>query len=160
MTQPFEYSTRYILDKSHFSETFDQTVTEVAPQKAYLKSLVLGMLGAILLLATELNPYISWFVVVWAGIEVLSVRFHKSWWLARQMISKAANNELTLTIDEKGIRSLSTSVKSFISWDDIIKIEQTSQGWLLHLEAGKSYLSSRCLSPEAQAFVAAKVRTR
>ncbi|MEP2651565.1 MAG: YcxB family protein [Paraglaciecola sp.] len=157
MTQPFQYSTSYILDKSHFSETFDQTVTEVAPQKAYLKSLVIGVLGAILLLATELNPYISWFVVAWAGVEVLSVRFQKSWWLARQMISKAANNELTLTIDEEGIRSQSTSVKSFITWDDIIKIEQTSQGWLLHHGAGRSYLSSRCLSPEAQAFVAQKV---
>ncbi|WP_158965977.1 YcxB family protein [Paraglaciecola sp. L3A3] len=157
MTQPFHYSTSYILDKSHFGETFDETFVKVEPKKAYSKSMILALLGTILLFATKLDPYISWFVIVWSGIEALSVRFHRSWWLARQMISKAANNDLTLTLDEKGVSTQSNSVKSFIAWDDIVKIEQTKQGWLLFYGKGKSYLSNRCLSPEAQEFVAMKV---
>ena len=98
----------------------------------------------------------SWFIIALGGLEAFSVRFRKSWWLGRQMMSKAASTELTLTIDENGVSSKSYSVESVILWADITKITATTQGWLLHHGTGKSYLSNRCLSDEAKHFISTK----
>ncbi|MCC2605773.1 YcxB family protein [Planctobacterium marinum] len=156
MAEAFHYSTTYKLDKSHFSETYDQSVTDDFVKRGYIKALILALVGSGVLLATEISGYIAWFIIGLGGLEALSVRFHKAWWLARQMISKAANNKVTLTIDEEAVKSHSIHVNSKITWQDITKIQQTSAGWLLYLPSGKSYLSNRCLSAQAQEFLALK----
>ena len=156
MTSPFSYSTTYILDKSHYSETFDESVTLNNSRNVYFKSIALGLLGLAILLFTEVSPYGAWFVVALGVLEALSIRFRKSWWLARQMMSKAANTELTLTIDENGVSSKSFHVESRISWAEVKKVEQTDQGWLLFHAGGKNYLSGRCLSEEAKNFISAQ----
>lgn len=153
MSTPFSYSTTYILDKSHFSETFDESNALDNSKKAYLKGILLALLGLAILIFSEIHPYIAWFIIALGGLEVLSIRFRKSWWLSRQLISKAANTELTLTINTQGVYTRSFSVESEISWANVSKIEQTSQGWLLYHAGGKSYLSNRCLSESAKVFI-------
>jgi hypothetical protein len=156
MSTPFSYSSTYILDKSHFSETFDASITVDNAKTVYFKSIILAFLGLALLLFKQIRPYVGWFIVALGALEVLSVRFRKSWWLARQMISKAASNELTLTIDEYSVSSKSFYVESKISWAEVRKIEQTAQGWLLYHAGGKNYLSGRCLSEPANEFIRAQ----
>ncbi len=156
MTTPFTYSTSYILDKSHFSETFDESITVDNSISVYFKSIVLALLGLATLLLTDISPYVAWFIVALGGLEVLSIRFRKPWWLARQMMSKAANNKLTLTMDETSVSSKSLHVDSKILWADISKIEQTAQGWLLYHASGRNYLSGRCLSEAAKEFISAQ----
>jgi hypothetical protein len=153
MTKPFSYSTKYTLDKSHFSETFDESTTLKVGLNAYLKSIAFVLLGLAILYLTQISPYGAWFLIGLGFLEALSTRFKKPWWLTRQMLSKAANTELTLTIDEHGVSSKSFYVDSKISWDDIGKIEKTAQGWLLYHNAGKNYVSTRCLSDAASEFV-------
>ncbi|GAB3038473.1 YcxB family protein [Bowmanella dokdonensis] len=153
---PFSYSTTYILDKSHYLETFDESRTAIPSSSAYLKSVILLGLGLMLLLFTQFNPYVGWFLVGLAGVEALSVRFQRSWWLGRQLISRAANNELTLTIDEHGISCQSDAVQMQILWADIEKVEKTQRGWLLSHPGGKYYLSDRCLSEKAGQFISSK----
>jgi hypothetical protein len=160
MTMPFCYSTTYKLDKSHFSETFDQSYTVKSSKSPYLKSLILALSGAAILLFSNVTAYLAWFILVLGVVEALNVRFKKPWWLARQMLSRAANSELTLTIDENGITSKSFYVDSSILWSDITKIEQTSKGWLFYLTNGKSYLSNRCLSPQAGQFISEKAKQK
>jgi hypothetical protein len=157
MTTPFHYSTTYTLDKSHFSETFDESIIKAEPIKAYTKATALMLAGSAFVYFTDFAPYFAWFIVVLGVIEALSVYFKRSWWLARQMISQAANTKLTLTIDENAVRSKSPTVESQILWEDVNKIEQTKQGWLLYHTSGRSYLSARCLSDEANNFIASKV---
>jgi hypothetical protein len=157
MTAPFHYSSHYTLDKSHFSETFDESI--IVTKKAYLKSIALIILGFAILYFTDFSPYAAWFIVVVGCVDALNIYFKKPWWLARQMISEAANVELTLTIDERGVTSQSSSVESTILWQDIIKIEKTKQGWLLHHKGGKNYLSGRCLSAPANEFIQAKAQS-
>jgi hypothetical protein len=159
MTEPFNYSTTYKLDKSHFSETFDESITEENSKNLYLKSILLAVMGSSILLFTEINTYVAWFIVALAAVEALSVRFRKPWWLTRQMISKAANSELTLIIDEKRVSSKSYYVESKILWNDISKIEQTAQGWMLFHSAGKNYISGRCLSESANEFIKTQALT-
>jgi len=156
MTSPFYFSTTYILDKSHFSETFDESVTVDKSNTVYFKTIVLAMLGLGILIFTDVNPYAAWFIVALGAIEALSIRFRKAWWLARQLISKAANADVTLTIDEKSVSSKSFYVTSEISWLEITKVEQTVQGWLLYHKGGKNYLSNRCLSDAANEFINAQ----
>jgi hypothetical protein len=156
MNTPFSYSTKYTLDKGHFSETYDESVTVDESWRKYIKSGVMAVAGLGLLYFTQVSPYLAWFVITLAGVEALSVRFHKAWWLARQMISQAANNELALTIDEEGVHSKSVYVDSQMLWKDISQIEKTQQGWLLHLAKGKTYISDCCLSDEAVEYIARK----
>ncbi|MFT5692117.1 MAG: hypothetical protein ACI92E_001448 [Oceanicoccus sp.] len=157
---PFSYSTTYVLDKSHFSETFDESITVNKAKSVYFKSIGLTLLGVAILLFTEINAYAACFIVGLGVLEALSIRFRKSWWLTRQMISKAANTELTLTIDEKGVSSKSFYVESRFLWSEIRKIEQTAQGWLLHHAGGKNYLSGRSLSETAKEFLSAQALLR
>ena len=157
MNEPFSYSTTYELDKNHFSETYDETCIIDKSLKGYTKTFILGFVGTAILM-TEINAYIAWFIITLAAVEALNVRFHKPWWMARQMISRAANHKVTLTIDEAGVHSQSHYVNGSILWRDISKIEQTRQGWLLHHAGGRNYLSGKCLSDEANSFVAAKTR--
>ncbi|MDO6558949.1 YcxB family protein [Paraglaciecola chathamensis] len=160
MTTPFHYSTIYILDKSHFIETYDASAQPVSSQKAYTISVVLGVTGLILLLLTELDPFVAWFIIALGGLEAFSVRYKKAWWLGRQLISKAANTELKLTVDEEGISSESIHVKSILLWAEIKQIESTENGWLLYHKGGKNYLSARALSAQACTFLAAKAQSK
>ncbi len=157
MPTPFHYSTTYTLDKSHFSETFDESIIETNSIKAYTKSTGLMLVGITIVYFTDLAPYFAWFIVVLGIIDALSIYFKRSWWLARQMISQAANTKLTLIIDEDAVRSTSQSVESQILWEEIIKIEKTKQGWLLYHTLGRHYLSGRCLSVEANQFISSQV---
>ncbi|WP_345798866.1 YcxB family protein [Aliiglaciecola sp. CAU 1673] len=152
----FSYSTTYVLDKGHFSETYDESNTPKPARQAYLKGIVLAALGIAILSLMENSGYLGGFIIALAGVEALSVRFHKAWWLARQMISRAANNELTLSIDESAVTVKSAYVDSKLAWSEITKFEKTAQGWLLYHGKGKYYLSDRCLSNDAQLFLQGK----
>lgn len=157
MSDTFEYTHTYVLDKSHFSETYDASKVQIDTQRQYLKAVAMALFGLAILYLTEISPYIAWFLVAIAGLEALSVRFHKAWWLGRQLISKAANNHLTLTINEQGIAIHSNYVNNLIGWDQIQTAEKTEKGWLLFLSKGKSYISDRCLSNEAQSYLQGKL---
>lgn len=158
MVKPFHYSTRYKLDKSHFSETFDESISTTGSISEYKKAIVLLLLGFAILYFSNLNRYGAWFIVILGCVDACSVYFKKPWWLARQMISEAANVELTLTIDDKGVNSKSFAVDTTLLWDDLSSIEQTKQGWLLYHKGGRNYLSRRCLSEDANDFIASQAK--
>ena len=156
MSDPFHYSTKYVLDKPHFAETFDESHVPASFSTRYTKAFLFVATGGLFLLFTDIDGYVPAFFVALGVLEALSVRFQRSWWLARQMMSRAANSEMTLTIDEQGVSTKSFYVDSLILWENVIRMEQTEQGWLIYHDAGKSYLSGRCLSEEATQFVKEK----
>lgn len=156
MTAPFLYSSTYTLDKSHFSETYDASAPADNAKKIYMIAIALGLFGLALLIFSEINPYAAWFIIALGALEAFSLRFKRPWWIARQMISKAANTELTLQIDDGGVSSKSIHVESKITWAEVSNIEATTQGWLLYHAGGKNYVSGRCLSEEAKEFIKAK----
>jgi hypothetical protein len=156
MAAPFSYTTTYVLDKSHFSETFDESATIKTGIRAYTNAFGLAIAGLVVLLFTPFTGYLAWFLVGLAVVEGLSVRFKKPWWLARQMLSRAANNKVALTIDEQGIHSKSAYVDSRLNWDNISQIQPTRRGWLFYQGKTRFYLSERCLSDEAIQFIRSK----
>ncbi|WP_394146702.1 YcxB family protein [Shewanella atlantica] len=155
MNSPFSYTSHYILDKTHFSECFDESVTTDPSPKAYYKAIGFFLVGAALLL-TGANAYASLFIVGLGALEALSVKFKKTWWLWRQMMSKAANNEVQLTIDEKGVSSKSLYVDSNILWNEVTKLTITNKGFLIRHGNSVTYISKRSLDAAAIEFISAK----
>ncbi|GLX77811.1 hypothetical protein tinsulaeT_11510 [Thalassotalea insulae] len=149
MTPAFHYSTRYLLNKAYFSECYEQSVTQDYSWRAYAKALFFCLFGGVLVIFTPLNPYVAWFIFVLGLVEALSVYYQKPWWLVRQMLGKTANNEITLTIDDKGIQSRSFYGQQQLLWQDINGLIQTELGWIITHQAGKNYISASVLSAEA-----------
>lgn len=156
MTTPFSFSTQYILNKNHFRECYSQSVIKDNSVGAYFKSLFLSLSGVLLVLFTEINPYAAWFVFFLGVLDALSVYYHKSWWVMRQMLSKAANSEVKLTIDEKGITSQSFHAELKLEWQEVSALIVTELGWLVEHAQGKNYISSSCLTAQAIDFLTAK----
>ena len=59
MSEPFNYQTTFILDKSHFNECYEESVPDKSFKDLYAKGGVLLLIGAVLVMFTELNPYAS-----------------------------------------------------------------------------------------------------
>lgn len=156
MPTPYSYSTTYILDKAHFDECYTQSVVPDPTLKPYYKAIGLGLIGIALIFA-DISLYLAYFFVGLGVIEALNVKYHKAWWLMRQMMSKAASNEVTLTIDEQGIHTKSMSVTSQILWTDIYRIKETEKGFLITHKAGTSYVSLRSLDDAAVAYIKTKI---
>ena len=156
MTQAFHYQTSFILDKSHFSECYDESVQEKTFAMLYTKALIFLLVGAGLVLFSELNQYAAWFIFSLGILELVSNRYRKGWWLARQMLSKAAKAEVTLTINEQAIEISSFYNNTQINFSDIEQLTATEKGWLISSNNIQHYISNRCLSQQAQEFLQAK----
>jgi len=163
MTQTSSYTASFTLDKAHYSECYTQSSTLSHDKKTYFKANVLTVFGLIILLATPVNPYAAWFVIALGLIETISVYYHKPWWVMRQMLSKASNSEVKLTIDEQGILTESFHINNRILWADVTRVTETELGFLIYFSLGKtamgkdiaskSYISKSCLSDDAITFI-------
>lgn len=166
MTQSNSFTSSFTLDKAHFTECYTQSSTLVHDKKTYFKANTLTVFGLFILFATPVNPYAAWFVIALGILETVSVYYHKPWWVMRQMLSKASNSEVTLTVDEKGILTESFHDQKRILWADVTLIAKTELGYLVHYTLGKglsgkqiankSYLSKSSLSAEAITFLLSK----
>ncbi|NMD53901.1 YcxB family protein [Shewanella sp. DNRA4] len=156
MTTPYCYSTTYILDKAHFDECYTQSVKPDPTLKPYYKAIGFGLIGIALIFA-DVSLYLAYFFVGLGVIEALNVKYNKAWWLMRQMMSKAANNEVTLIVDEQGIHTKSRYVNAQILWTDIYRIVQTDKGFLITHKTGTSYISNRSLDNACIAFIQTKI---
>jgi len=160
MNSSTSYTSKFILDKAHFNECYSESTTVDLSAKAFFKSGVLMAFGLIILLFTPVNAYAAWFIVALGILEALSLYYSKPWWVLRQMLSKASNSEVTLTIDEQGVLSESFYHDGRILWEDMSSIKTTNQGFVLQFtvgkNTGKSYLSKSCLSDDAQQYIISK----
>ncbi len=156
MTENFSYTTTFVLDKAYYNLCYQQSVVIDHSWRAYAKAMFFTVFGAVLVLFTPINSYVAWFVFALGLVEALSVRYQQPWWVARQLLSKAANNDVTLTIDTKGIHSHSFYIDDLITWSDINLLAQDQHGWLVQHSKGKNYLPQRLLSPEASDYLTLK----
>jgi hypothetical protein len=156
MNSPFSYTTSFTLNKVHFNECYSASVVVDHSIAAYSKAIVFMLLGLLLSLFSDINQYVAWFLVGLGFVEALSVYYQQPWWVMRQMLSRAANGDVTLILDEQGIHSTSFYLTSDILWQDITRLNSTAAGFLVQHAAGKSYISSACLSEQAKQFILAK----
>lgn len=156
MTSPFTYSTTFVLDRLHFHECFSNTAIVERSLTAYLKAMIFLLVGSLLIFFTEISGYFSYFLIVLGIVETLSIYYRQPWWVTRQMLTRDANTEVTLTLDEIGIHSRSSRINTHIVWQDISEINKTNNGLLVIHTKGRNYISDTCLSEQARAFLLSK----
>lgn len=160
MNSSTSFISTFTLDKAHFNECYSESNTLELSAKTFFKSGVLMMFGLTILLFTPVNSYAAWFIIALGILEAVSLYYSQPWWVLRQMLSKASNSEVKLTIDEQGVLSESFYHNGRILWQDITLIEETSLGYVLHFNVGKntgkSYLSKSYLTSDAQLFIQLK----
>lgn len=152
MSQPFNQSVNFRLDKAHFQECFEQSASPVKT-KDYYKAAILGVVSIGIFFVEAEHYYIPFFLLGLAVLELFSIKYRQTWWVWRQLMSKAANGAVKMTVDEKGITTVSEQVNSQILWHDINAIEQTKKGLLLSHKDGVNYLSNNHLGEEIVAFI-------
>ena len=152
MNQSFNQSVNFKLDKAHFQECFEQSAPPVQT-KDYFKAVILVVASIGLFFVEADHYYIPFFLFCLAVLELFSIRYRQTWWVWRQLMSKAANGQVKMTVDEKGITTVSEQVNSQILWHDINTIEQTKKGLLLRHKEGVNYISSNHLGEEVVAFI-------
>jgi hypothetical protein len=157
MTSPFTYSTTFVLDRAHFHECYSNTAVVEHSLVAYLKAIIFLLVGSLLLYFTEVSGYLSYFLIALGVIETLSIYYRQPWWVTRQMLSRHANAEVTLTLDETGVHSLSSHANTVILWQDLSEINNTKDGVLLMHSKGRNYISNTCLSAQARTFLSSKL---
>ncbi|MFT5634943.1 MAG: hypothetical protein ACI89T_000374 [Cognaticolwellia sp.] len=157
MTSSFSYQTNFILDKSHFSECFDESVQAQTFISLYQKGALLVLVGAALVMFSELNPYAAWFIFSLGILEIVSSHYKKSWWVARQMLSKVAKAEVSLQINEESIHISSFYNDNNMQFSDIERLTPTDNGWLINHKGNRHYISNRCLDEPSKAFLEAKI---
>lgn len=157
MSNSFSYSTTFVLDRAHFNECFSNSVVVESGLAAYRKAIIFALIGLLLAFFSEVNAYIAYFLLGLGFIEALSSYYRQPWWVARQMLGRTSNSEVTLAIDDDGIHTHSHYLNSVILWSDIIAVNTTENGLIVVHNKGRSYLSDACLSAEAKAFLVAKV---
>ncbi|GLX81589.1 YcxB family protein [Thalassotalea eurytherma] len=153
---PFHH--QFILDRQYYTEVYEQTAQKPQGWPAYRKAIILLILGLVAssFATTAKFIHLSYFVIGLAVVEALAVRFAKTWWLWRQLISKAANNPVDLTLDEQGINITSAYLNQQLNWQNITNVVENEYGFILEQTGNRHYLSKKGLAQEAIAYVAEK----
>ena len=158
------FESKFTLSKRHFRECFEQSSSlQPKTNKRYLKALALFALGLFFYWSQieGLSAHLGMFFFILAFVDVLSVKFAKGWWVTRQMFSKAAGNDVTITLSDEGINIESDFAKQLLTWPEIQAYQETAKGIVLTATKGvNSYISKSCFSNEAWLFLLEKLSTK
>jgi hypothetical protein len=148
-----DYTSFYILNREYFGECFDESAKTDTGLKAYRQA-IFFMVVAGVLFTIEVEAYFAWFMLCLGGVELLSVRYKRSWWIARQMISRAAGSKVNLRINDQGIFTDNAYQQQSILWNNITNMKSTEKGFVIIHDGGTSYLSKNGLNEDVLAFLA------
>ncbi len=150
------HTSYYILDREYFSECFDQTADTDTSFKTYFLAIALASIACALFMS-ESETYIAWFLLCLSGVELLSIRYKRAWWIARQMISRAAGSKVNIRIDDEGISTQRGDYQQTMLWANITGITRTEKGFVISHATGNHYLSNSCLDDGALVLLNARV---
>ena len=143
--QPYE--TQFTLTRDYLAECFDQSLPHGKSAKPnFILPLTLLTVGSGMLGLTDLPQIVGWVLVAFGLLELVHLRYRRAWWIARQMWGASANSEVTLTIDDEGIRTTSPFAQTSLLWPDVKKVIETDLGHILVNRAGaQQYVSKSAL---------------
>lgn len=150
-----EHSSYYVLNRDYFSECFDESANTTTSLKTYLKAIGLIIMASVIY-AMDIEIYVAAFLLCLGVVELLSIRYKRSWWINRQMLSRAAGSKVVVRVDEQGIFTDSTHHQQGMLWGDIADIKSTEKGFLVNHTNGTSYLSKSGLDGDALVLLSGK----
>lgn len=142
-----DQSSHYILNREYFTECFNESSVTTNSLKKYSKAIILVILACVFF-AAEFEVYLTWFLLALGGVELLSIRYKRSWWVARQMLSRRAGSRVNIRIDDQGIYSDSAHHQQSILWNDIDELKTTEKGFIIIHKGGTNYLSRKGLDKD------------
>lgn len=144
------YNTQFTLSRDYLAECFDQSLPYGKSAKPnFLFPSLLFTSGVSLLVFTEQSKFIGFILIALAVLELIHIRFRRAWWLARQMWGISANSEVSLSVDEEGVRTQSSYTQTALLWPDIERVIETDLGLILVAkQGGQQYLSKSLFSVE------------
>lgn len=149
-----DHSSYYILNREYFTECFDESSTPTS-LKAYRQG-ILFILVACVLFAMKIEAYVAWFLLALGGVELLSIRYKRGWWVTRQMLSRSAGSKVNIRINDQGIFTDSPHHQQSILWSDVSEIKSTEKGFVIIHDSGSNYLSRSGLDEDFLELLAAK----
>jgi hypothetical protein len=149
------HTSYYILNRDYFSECFDESASTVTGLKKYRQA-IFFIIVACLFYLMDIESYVVWFLVCLTVIELLSIRYKRSWWITRQMLSRTAGSRINIRIDDQGIFTEGTYHQQNMAWNDITEIKSTDKGFVILHNSVTNYLSRNGLNENALALLAAK----
>ncbi len=156
-----KYNTSYILNKEYFIESYEQSLPFSDRRKPKYGLVVFLAALALVSIYMLQNNYLGYFLLGLAILEVIAFTYQKAWWVARQRLSRAAGNEIHLTIDEEGISTLCNGVKKRQVWNDIEQVLETELGIIIINDKGhRHYLSKATLNEESINFILAQKKQK
>jgi len=151
-----EHNSYYVLNRDYFSECFDESANTTTSVKTYVKAIVLIIMASVIY-AMDIEIYVAAFLLCLGVVELLSIRYRRSWWINRQMLGRTAGSKVVVRVTDQGIFTDGTHYKQGIHWGDIDEIKGTEKGFLVkHTTGGTSYLSKSGLDEGALILLTGK----
>jgi len=150
-----DHTSYYILSREYFSECFDESANTTTSLKTYRQAILLIIMTGVFF-AIEIGGYVAWFLLCLTVLELLSIRYKRSWWIARQMFSRDSGNKVTIRVNDQGIFTDSTYHQQTILWNDITELKSSEKGFMVIHNSGTSYLSKSGLDEDILALLTAK----
>jgi len=150
-----DHTSYYILSREYFSECFDESANTTTSLKTYRQAILLIIMTGVFF-AIEIGGYVAWFLLCLTVLELLSMRYKRSWWIARQMFSRDSGNKVTIRVNDQGIFTDSTYHQQTILWNDITELKSSEKGFMVIHNSGTSYLSKSGLDEDILALLTAK----
>jgi hypothetical protein len=144
------FTTQFTLSRDYLAECFDESLLYGKnPKPNYLFPALSFMAGAGLLFFTEQPKIAGSILIAVAVLELFHIRYRRAWWLARQMLGRSADSEVTLTIGDEGIETKNPYTHTALLWADVERIIETNLGLILVAKSGgQQYLSKSLFSRE------------
>jgi hypothetical protein len=142
------YNTQFTLSRDYLAECFDQSLPYGKSAKPnFLFPTLLFASGVYLLVYTDQSRYLGLILIALAVLELIHIRFRRAWWLARQMWGRSANSEVTLNVDEQGVRTQNPYTETVLLWTDVERVIETDLGLILVVKQGGQQYLSKSLFP-------------
>ncbi|MGK0440838.1 MAG: hypothetical protein ACJA0N_000633 [Pseudohongiellaceae bacterium] len=149
------HTSGYILNREYFSECFDESANTTTSVKTYRQAILLIIIAGVFF-AMKVEAYVAWFLLCLSGIELLSIKYKRGWWIARQMLSRSTGSTVNIRVNDQGIFTDSTYHQQGILWNDIAEIKSTEKGFVIVHNSGTTYLSRSGIDKNILALLAHK----
>lgn len=141
--------TEFKLSREYLAECFDETQPFAKKQKnKFAFPLIAGIAGLGILIMSESSKTPGAILLALAALELIHMKYRRTWWLWRQLWGKTANGMVQLELNEQGIQTSSMGNKTMLTWEQIDERIETNSGFILVEQSGQQHYLSKSVFTE------------
>lgn len=149
------FNTQFVLSKEYLAECFDQSLPYGKSAKPnFIFPIAFFAAGVGVVYLADQVKVLGFMLIALAVLELIHIRYRRSWWLIRQTLGRSFNGEVQLTIDENGIQTKTPYTETVVLWKDMKEVIETDLGLILVVKSGgRQYLSKSILPDDLVGIV-------